>query len=169
MRLASLAAFVVVGLSTAGFADPVAFVRPKDVAPDPCGYPGDSMVLTIRDGKRELTSLDYCSAYGFGSATVVTDARGEHWLLREFGEGHGTNARSDYLAIYHLEELEVEYARVPISGAASSGSRWVYAYVIEKPRQGGLEIILRLRVDAQDGGEVLYKPVQAMRSIRIGP
>jgi hypothetical protein len=111
-----------------------------------CQIPGDSMTLTIREGRRVVAERDICPAYNQAKARVVSDAKGVNYLLLETSEGHGTHVMQTYLEVYRLPELWTYAARTPIYGPSGILREWRYSYVVTKPRGGGLRLVLRRRM-----------------------
>jgi len=69
--------------------------------------------VEVLEGATKLSELTFCSAYGGASAKVITDRTGVSFLLLRLGEGHGTNARAEYLRIYRIAStLDDEAAAV---------------------------------------------------------
>jgi hypothetical protein len=112
-----------------------------------CGFWGDGETLSITDIGKPTLILNYCSAYGMSKATIVTDARAENYVLLTTKEGHGTNAWTNYLTIYRLTNKLARRKRLKISEGAGPTSRWFYDYEVTTPPQGGLKLILTLRVE----------------------
>lgn len=147
-----------------------------------CEFVGDAERVEVRVGTTKIADLSFCSAYGGASAEVFTDRAGVSFLPLRFGEGHGSNARSEYLSVYRVAASLDEYVRTPLSGAASVADRWEFAYTVSPLPEHGLRIHLRLhrgallhfenyaksstrhhRVD-----DFLYNPSDAERVIDVG-
>jgi hypothetical protein len=112
----------------------VALRRPPD---DWCGSL-ETMRLVVLDGPRQIAYRDYCSAYNIGGTLLVTDARGGHYVLLTYGEGHGTHATSYWLRIFRLDEnYLVERSNFQITEPLGSTDH-VYVYRTETPPGGGL-------------------------------
>ena len=115
-----------------------------------CEFRGDAMVLTVSDAGHESILHRYCSPVGKGAASIETDVRGQDFLLLTSTEGHVTNAWTDYLTVYRLNDRLAEVRRLKISDGAGLTARWTYGYVIRRPQRGGLILALTLRVDGND-------------------
>jgi hypothetical protein len=131
-----------------------------------CQFEDDSKTLVVNDAGREVARLDFCSSYGHASADVVTDARGRSFVLLRYGEGRGTNAVQEYLAVFGLAKDLVEYARTPISAGAGPVSRWHYKYQVTKPPQGGIRLTLTLHVEGNDSA--MWVPREKTRIVTVG-
>ena len=105
--------------------------------PDTCGG-GDAMRLVVFDGDRETATHSYCSAYSFGGARLISDARGNHFVLLEHGEGRGTRATNMYLTVFELNEILNERARLLIEEPAGIAADSIYQYRVESPPGGGI-------------------------------
>ena len=127
------------------------------------GFSDDSLILKINKGGNEIAH-EFCSSYGEAEAKIVQDAHSDNFLFLKFGQGRGTNARSEYLSIYRVDNNLIEYVRIPLSEGAGPSSRWYYDYKIEKPKQGGLIITLRLRIKGLDAE---WFPKEKKRRIQI--
>ena len=98
----------------------------------------DTLQLSVFDGSRRVLRHVYCSAYGGGSARIVTDTRGKHYILLKHSQDRGTHATSGYLTIYTLADgLDVR-ARLLISDPVGMDARSVYAYRVNTPQGGGM-------------------------------
>jgi len=86
-------------------------------------------------------------------------------VILRYGEGRGTNAREEYLAVFGLANELVEYARTPVSAGAGPTSRWYYEYTVTRPSGGGLRLILTLHID---GNDVMWAPSETTRVITVG-
>ena len=134
----------------------------------PYGYPfqEDKLKVVISEANKILAEKSFCSSYGGAEAFIEKDATGIHFLLLRYGEGRGTNARSEFLSIYKIGRNLVEHVRIPISEpAAPPGGRWQYEYQILKPSSGGLRISLTLRI-YQDR-DVEFAPRDKRRTIEV--
>ncbi len=101
MWLARWHGFAVALASRPALSEPSAVLvdLPLDVShPEPCQFAGDAQRVEVREGEVKLAELTFCSAYGRSNAKVVTDRAGVSYLLLRLGEGHGTNATSEYLS-----------------------------------------------------------------------
>jgi hypothetical protein len=129
------------------------------------GYAEDSLLLTIKKGKEEI-SKEFCSSYGIANGKIIKDARGHYFLFLEFSEGRGNEAivESKYLSVYKVSEPLIEYVRIPIADSAGWRSAWFYDYKIKKPKQGGLIIYLSLQLS---GFYTDIYPVEKKRTIQI--
>ncbi|MBI2990977.1 MAG: hypothetical protein HYY47_02390 [Deltaproteobacteria bacterium] len=114
-----------------------------------CGFSEDSRSLIVSNESKTITKYDFCSSYGTGSAAVAADARGRQYVLLKYLEGRGTNATTEYLAIFKIAPELFEYVRVPIASGAGPTSRWEYAYSIDTPPKGGLRIVFKQRIVQQ--------------------
>jgi len=107
------------------------------------------MHLSVFVEGRRIASRSFCSAYGKGSARVVTDARGRAYVLLDYSVGHGSHIASDLLAIYRVDKRLVRrgtlISRDPIGPDAEAS----YHYAIKMPRSGGLKFIGTLKVTGQ--------------------
>jgi hypothetical protein len=168
-KILSITIVVFLFCTGTGFsAEPTVTISPKwhDLNPGTkeCGgFSEDSLTLKIKDNEKEITH-EFCSSYGKADAKITKDAVGDNFLILKFGQGRGTNATSEYLSVYKIEENLIEYARIPISAGAGSMSRWYYDDKIEKPKQGGLIISLSLRI-VGSGAE--WYPKEKKRTIQI--
>jgi hypothetical protein len=126
-------------------------------------FPEDNLKLLVQDGKAVLAELPFCSSYGKASALIEQDALGANFVLLRYGQGRGTNATSEYLAVYRLGHNLIEYARIPISAPASGFSRWEYKYTVSKPPAGGLIFHLVL----ETGPKAEWYPAERQRTIEI--
>ena len=133
--------------------------------PPLCKFEDDSMTLVVSDAGTEVTKHYFCSSYGKALARMVTDSRGQTYVLLRYGEGRGTNATEEYLAVFGLTKDLVEYVRTPVSAGAGPTSRWTYDYRIEKPTVGGVRLVLTLRVEGED---VWFAPKEKTRVIELG-
>jgi len=131
----------------------------------PGDYPftEDNLKLVVQDGNVVLAERSFCSSYGKASALIEQDALGAYFVLLRYGQGRGTNARSEYLAVYKLDHNLIEYIRIPISAPASGASRWEYKYKISKPQAGGLLFHLVLEVEPK----AEWYPAEKLRIIEI--
>src|SRR6266568_7081240 len=62
----------------------------------------DNLKIVLRDGNKILAEQFFCSSYGLADATIEKDAKGHYFLLLRYGEGRGTNARSEFLNVYKV-------------------------------------------------------------------
>ena len=95
---------------------------------------------------------------------LESDAKGNIFLLLRYGEGRGTNARSEFLSVYKVSPKMIEYLRVPISAPAGFLSKWFYEYRLSKPTSGGLELALRLKVEGEGADWI---PSERHRTITV--
>jgi hypothetical protein len=130
-----------------------------------CQFEDDSMTLIVNEDGKELARHYFCSSYGKASARIIQDASGESFVLLTYGEGRGTNATTEYLAVYPVAKDLVEYARIPVSAGAGPLSRWHYDSRVEKPERGGIRLVLTLRVE---GGDATWLPSERTRVIEVG-
>jgi hypothetical protein len=121
---------------------------------------GDEMTLTIREADRILFTHDYCSAYGFGVAQMVTDSRGKHFVLLKHGEGHGNRVTNMYLTVYEFDRSLDERARLLIEEPAGIGADSTYNYRVDTPRGGGIVI---------SGSWILDSDMLSAREARFAP
>jgi hypothetical protein len=76
----------------------------KKWAPNICAdFPDDAMRLSILRANKEILSDVYCSSYNEGTAKLAQDALGKSYILKEYGEGRGTDATTEYLVVYAIE------------------------------------------------------------------
>jgi hypothetical protein len=127
------------------------------------------MTLTIQEGERPLFTHDYCSAYGQGDADLITDARGQHFVLLKHSEGHGTRATGSYLTVYgfsgaSLHERQRFLTRIP----AGFEANWILAYEVTAPSDGGLLIRGHWTVDGKLREGEVQPPTEPVVA-RIGP
>lgn len=161
-------ALVLIGVAVVYAAEPIVSISSKwtEIRPgtnDCRGFSDDKLILKIKLKQREITH-EFCSSYGKAEAKIVQDSVGNNFLILKHGEGRGTNAASEYLSIYPVQENLFEYVRIPISDGAGLTSRWFYDYKIDKPKQGGLTIDLSLRVE---GSDAEWYPNEKRRTIYI--
>ena len=127
------------------------------------------MRFVVLDGRRPIATHDYCSAYTQGGAHLVSDARGQRFVLRTHSEGHGTRATNSYLTVYRLgngslHELRRLLIEVPIGFAANR----VLDYDVSTPPPGGLVIRGEWNVDGKlREGE--RRPPNESVTVRIDP
>jgi hypothetical protein len=101
----------------------------------------DGMQLVVLEGNREVSREYYCSAYSRGRASLVTDARGEHYVLLQYSEGRGTRATTDHLRIYRLSDNDLdERADLEVRRAVGVSADQVYNYRAEAVPGGGLVV-----------------------------
>lgn len=129
-----------------------------------CQFEDDSMTLIVTDDGRELTRLYFCSSYGKAGARIVQDTRGESYVLLTYGEGRGTNAVMEYLAVFRLAKDLSEYVRIPVSAGAGPLSRWYYDIRVGIPERGGIRLVLTLRVEGEDA---IWLPTETTRVIEL--
>ncbi|MDA8084100.1 MAG: hypothetical protein M0024_10630 [Nitrospiraceae bacterium] len=127
------------------------------------GFSEDMLVLTIKRNGEEIVN-EFCSSYGKADATIIKDNTGHDYLILKFAQGRGTNATSEFLSLYRIDNNFIEYVRIPISAAAGPMSRWYYDYRVEKPKQGGLLILLSRRLG---GSDAEWYPKEKKRTIQI--
>lgn len=102
-----------------------------------CGL--EAATLIVLDRRREITRYNYCSAYGRGGASVVTDASGGNYVLLEYAEGHGTHATTDWLMVFRLTDgFLMERANFIIREPIAVIADHVYDFRAETPPGGGL-------------------------------
>jgi hypothetical protein len=121
---------------------------------DPCGAPapGDAVRVEVRDGAKLLGKSQICTSYGKASGQLIRDGRGDLWLALKVGEGHGTNAVTEYLDIVRVAPgLDERYARTPVSGAATATDRWEYKYTVTPIAKGGIRVDLVLAPGSRAG------------------
>jgi hypothetical protein len=95
--------------------------------------------LVVLQGRREVETQDYCSAYNRGGASLVTDTAGGHYVLLVYGEGHGTHVVSDWLKVFRLTEGRlVERASLLVRTPIGTVADHVYDYNMRTPPGGGL-------------------------------
>jgi hypothetical protein len=150
----------------AGAAVPTAEIRTAEDGCPNSEFVDDSLELVIRDGKRQLASYVFCSSYGKSDARVVSDKRGRFYVVLTYGEGRGTNARTEYISVLPIREPIVPIATIPIEGPAGFTSRWRYDYRTETPSGGGLKFVLSLRAIG-DRAAVEGTPKEVVREIFI--
>jgi hypothetical protein len=121
--------------------------------------------IVVSDANKLLAEKAICSSYGEAEVVVEKDAKGIYFLLLKYGEGRGTNARSEFLSIYKLGHNLIEHVRIPISEPASSSGKWRYDYRVSKPKSGGLLVSLILRIDSER--DVEFAPEDKQRTIEI--
>jgi len=106
--------------------------------------PEDSMVLTIIDGQKPPITLRVCSSYGDAKAKAFTDKKGRNYVLLEYGENRGTNARNDYLRVYRLDNDHLfKIMDIQLSWWTAPLNRFFYHYDVTTGHTAGLEINLR--------------------------
>jgi hypothetical protein len=130
-----------------------------------CEFEDDSMTLIVHEDGTEVTRHYFCSSYGRAAARTVQDARGKSFVLLSYAEGRGTNATAEYLAVFRLDRHLVEYVRTPLSMSAGAFSRWHYDPQVETLKDGGIRLILRIRVEGDDAALL---PPEKTRVIEIG-
>jgi hypothetical protein len=163
---------------TAACASPTAIItqrRPNAEAytPSDCDVTDDEMRVVIKDEAKKLVQYDFCSSYGEASAKLIADTRGREYLLLRYGEGRGTNARSEFLSVFLVQpgipDL-FEYMRTPVSAGASPLAYWDYDYKVLTPKEGGLRLEFHLTIDrnGESPKEEIYAPSEKYRTIVIG-
>jgi hypothetical protein len=80
-----------------------------------------------------------------GSARLVTDARGKHFVLLEHGEGRGSHATRMYLTVFELTAYEdrgylEERVRLLIEQPLGIHSDSIYEYRVVTPEIGGMAL-----------------------------
>ena len=115
-----------------------------------CDNRYDAETLVVRRDGRQIVAQDYCSSYGFTSAKVVTDRRNVAYVVLEFGDGRGTGARTEHLAVFRVGNGLAICTRQVIGGAAGVNSGWTYKYDFERPTGGGLRLSLRREIGGDD-------------------
>ena len=117
---------------------------------------GDSMVLTVREGRGRFYSRNMCSAYSIGNARTMRDARGRAYVIVELGRGHGTHATSHFLNIFSLAGGLHERGCFSIIEPMGIGLNSVFSYRVITPPRGGLRFTGRWIVEgvAQPGDRV---------------
>jgi hypothetical protein len=121
--------------------------------------------IVVSDGNKLLAEKAICSSYGAAEVVVEKDAKGIFFFLLKYGEGRGTNARSEFLSVYKLGRNLIEHVRIPISEPASSSGKWHYGYRVSKPQSGGLVISLTLRIDGES--DIPFAPSDRQRTIEV--
>jgi hypothetical protein len=107
---------------------------------DWCGMRETTRLVVLRAG-REVTTQDYCSAYNRGGASLVTDARGEPYVLLTYGTGHGDHATTDWLKIFRFADGDLmERANLRVKFPAGMGADHVFNYRTDTPPGGGLVV-----------------------------
>ncbi len=124
----------------------------------------DNLRMMIRDGRNVVHQLDFCSSYGRADARIENDAKGNQYVILRYGEGRGTNARSEYLKIYRISKELFEFIRIPLSGPAGPTSRWSYDYDLERPKGGGLTFKMHLQLE---GARPAHFPSDKTRTFHI--
>jgi hypothetical protein len=165
MRRLAIAVFAAAFLTAASsLGMPQATVRSTgDYDPNNCGFWGDSLTLTISDGDRVIITKRYCSAYGESHARIVSDARAHNYVLLTHSEGHGTNAKTDYLTVYRLTDKLIKRTRVRISEGVGPTARWFYDYTVQTLPQGGLKLVMTLRIEGTpDRGSIPPEPARVV-------
>jgi hypothetical protein len=147
--LVATAAAAALACAAPCWAEPRATVLEGDLNDPRCDYWGDSLTLIVKDGDREIVSMDYCSSYGIGEATVVADALARNYVLLRRARDRGTNAATHILTVYQLTDRLLECARVVVSQPVWPRSRWFYDYSVETPPSGGLRLRMTLRVEGE--------------------
>jgi hypothetical protein len=76
-----------------------------------------------------------------GDARTVTDARGDHYILLDHAEGHGTGATTGFLTVYRLDDVYLdERARLLVWSSAGPGASSDYGFRVVTPPGGGIVI-----------------------------
>ncbi len=158
-------------LATAVHSAPQAMVKSRwhEIAPltpnhTGCDFVEDAMLLVIVDGGKELGREDFCAAYGRAKTEVVTDGRGQRYVLVEFGQGRGTNATTTYLSVYRLAINLLEIMRIPLSWSTGPTQRFTYKYTVGSDQLRGLQITLH---GTHAMGSVCCLPPEEVQTIRI--
>jgi hypothetical protein len=135
----------------------------------PCyGFTEDRMKLVVAQDGAALDSFEFCSSYGKASVTVETDRSGRAFVLLRYGEGRGTNARSEYIMIFAASTPLIELARLPVSAPAGPFSQWHYDVTVQPRRSHGLRITMTLRVDGRvEGKDREFIPSEKSRTYEI--
>jgi hypothetical protein len=135
-----------------------------------CDFPGDGLTLVVKRETGKLVRTPYCSAYGRGKVRVVNDARDQTWVLVETSEGRGARrGTTAYLVVYRLGAKLTEQSRVKLSQAWGVQSRWRYDYQVNRPEDGGLELVLRLQTIGDGPQDALPEQTKIVRVKRSTP
>lgn len=105
--------------------------------------------MSVFKGSRVVAVHRYCSAYGAGSARVVTDALGEEYVFLRHSIGHGTHASVDYVTIYRFNGRLVKLGRLLIRYPLGSFADANYDYAIRKPPRGGLRFVSTVSISGK--------------------
>jgi hypothetical protein len=97
---------------------------------------------------------------------VVRDVCGRHHVLLGTSAGPGLEWE-DHPTVYRLTDRLVERARMQMTGNADLHARWFYDMRIEKPPEGGLRLVLSLKVEGPDDPDPGLTPTARTRTIRI--
>ena len=125
-----------------------AVTAPIAVDKGACYFRGDTMRLKIIRGTKEVFVDEYCSAYGNGSARLITDTRGRNYVLLTYLEGHGSHASTTYLRVDELiGNALYDRGRLVKSEPIGIGADLVFDLSVRRLPQGGLRIIGTSRVD----------------------
>lgn len=137
----------------------------SDTAGCPKNYPfkEDKLKVIVQDGEKLLASKTFCSSYGEATAVIEKDAKGFYFLLLRYGIGRGTNAKSEYLAVYKVNRFLIEHCSIPISAPAGLQSDWQYNYQVSKPASGGLIFNMTLHADK----DAEWVPADKKRQIEV--
>ena len=130
------------------------------------GFSEDSLVLTIKSKKAEITR-EFCSSYGKADAKLIKDARGTYFLVLKTAIGRGTHVTTEYLTVYRIERSLEELVRFPVYKPAGFFTNCYYDYEIEKPQNGGLLFLLTLRVEDASPKDAEWIPKVKKRTILI--
>ena len=131
-----------------------------------CGPTAGQITLVVREGHQVLASLTTCSSYGRGAAQAVTGASGRTFILLHWLDGSGTNAWTDYLTVYRLDnDALIECNRTLVGEGVGTFARWRYSASPQPSPGGGIRIVLTLHVDMSEG-DTLFMPELVPRERR---
>ena len=121
------------------------------------------MVLKILDGSSKAVLHEYCSAYGKGSARLVTDGRGRAFVLLDYSEGHGTHVTVDYLRVDEIVgDTLYERGRLVKSEPTGTFANLVFDLKVKTLPQGGISVTGRSRVDGELSADETAPPTQVV-------
>ena len=164
MKLIPLLILLLAGTADAAISVKVIYDKTLYGCPPDYPFKEDNLRMVVNDGNKKITEQNFCSSYGDAKARIEKDAKGIPYIFLYFGEGRGTNARSEFLSVYSVSDHLIPYLTLPLSGPAGPFSNWHYEYEISKPSDGGFILHMKLKVE---GHEPEVFPKEKTKSISI--
>jgi hypothetical protein len=148
-------------MTSVAFAAPTVEIKSSEQNTSRSDFAEDHLDLILKD-KGEIRDTHYFySSYGKAD---VKDAKGIYYVILRHGEGRGTHVRCEYITVFKVIKTLNQLVTFPLNGPAGKLSDWEYSYVLNKPRDGGLEFKLKLKISGDDA-EVY--PEDKVRTIKI--